>query len=209
MWVKICGITRLEDAWLAADLGAAAVGFVFWPQSRRFIEPAAAADIARSLPPAVTPVGVFVNEAADHVNAVAQAVGLGAVQLHGTETPEYCARIAVPVIKSVPVAKKFHMGLIADLPPGVTVLLDADDPVARGGTGRTVDWMAAREVARTRQTILAGGLTPENIATAIRAVEPYGVDVSSGVESRPGIKDCRRMRLLFDAIRSGAGETGR
>jgi phosphoribosylanthranilate isomerase len=202
MWVKICGITRREDALFAAGLGAAAVGFVFWPGSPRFIEPIAAGDIARGLPASVTPVGVFVNQPAEHVNAVAQALGLGAVQLHGTETPEYCARITAPVIKTVPVGSGFRMTAIADLPAGVTVLLDVDDPVARGGTGRAVDWIVAREVARARRTILAGGLTPENVVTAIRTVEPGGVDVSSGVESDPGIKDHRRLRRFFDAIRS-------
>jgi phosphoribosylanthranilate isomerase len=204
MWVKICGITRREDAWLAADLGAAAVGFIFWPGSRRFIEPTAAGDIVRGLPASVVPVGVFVNQPAEHVNAVAQALGLGAVQLHGVETPEYCARVAVPVIKAVPVGGDFRVAAVADLPAGVTVLLDVDDPVAHGGTGRTVDWTAAREVARVRRTILAGGLTPENVGAAIRAVEPAGIDVSSGVESAPGIKDECCLRRFFDAIASSA-----
>lgn len=202
MWVKICGITRWEDAWLAAGLGAAAVGFVFWPGSRRSIEPMAAGDIVRRLPASVTPVGVFVNQPAEHVNAVAQALGLGAVQLHGAETREYCARITTPIIKAVPVGSGFRVTAVADLPAGVTVLLDVDDPVARGGTGRAVDWMAAREVARMRRTILAGGLTPENVVAAIRTVEPDGVDVSSGVESKPGVKDHRRLRRFFDAINS-------
>jgi phosphoribosylanthranilate isomerase len=209
MWVKICGITRREDAQLAADLGAAAVGFIFWPGSRRFIQPTAAGDIVRRLPASVIPVGVFVDQPVEHVNAVAQALGLGAVQLHGDETPEYCARVAAPVIKAVPIGGDFRMAAVADLPAGVTLLLDVDDPVARGGTGRAVDWTAAREVARTRRTILSGGLTPENVGAAIRAVEPAGLDVSSGVESEPGIKDERRLRRFFDAIASSAtGRTG-
>jgi phosphoribosylanthranilate isomerase len=202
MWVKICGITRREDASLAADLGAAAVGFVFWPGSRRFIEPTAATDIVCALSASVTTVGVFVNQPAEHVNAVAEALSLGAVQLHGAEPPEYCARITAPVIKAVPVGKGFSMTTVANLPAGVTVLLDVDDPVAYGGTGGTVDWSAAREVARARRTILAGGLTPENVVAAIRTVEPDGVDVSSGVESDLGIKDHCLLRRFFEAIRS-------
>lgn len=204
MWVKICGITQREDAWLAAELGASAVGFVFWPASRRFIEPMAAGDIVRRLPASVIPVGVFVDQPAEHVNAVAQAIGLGAVQLYGTETPEYCARVVAPVIKAVPVGVDFSTAAVADLAASLTVLLDVDDPVARGGTGRTVDWTAAREVARMRRTILAGGLTAENVGAAIRAVEPYGIDVSSGVECQPGIKDQHRLRRFFDAIASSA-----
>jgi phosphoribosylanthranilate isomerase len=204
MWVKICGINRREDARLAAGLGASAVGFVFWPGSRRFIEPMAARDIVRGLPVSVMPVGVFVNQPAAHVNAVAQALGLGAVQLHGAETPDYCARITAPVIKAVPVGSGFRMAAVADLPAGVTVLLDVDDPVARGGTGRAVDWVVARNVARVRRTILAGGLTPENVGAAIRAVEPDGIDVSSGVESEPGVKDQCRLRRFFEAISPSA-----
>jgi phosphoribosylanthranilate isomerase len=205
MWVKICGITRREDATLAAVLGAAAVGFVFWPESRRYIEPTAAVKIARSLPASVTPVGVFVDQRVELVNAVVQEVGLGAVQLHGSEAPEYCAQIAAPVIKAVPVGSGFRMTAVTGLPAGVTVLLDVDDPVARGGTGRLVDWAAARKVARVRRTILAGGLTPENVGAVIRAVEPGGVDVSSGVESGPGIKDPHRLRRFFQAVHSAAG----
>jgi phosphoribosylanthranilate isomerase len=205
MWVKICGITRREDAELAAELRAAAVGFVFWPGSRRFIEPTAAADIARGLPAPVTPVGVFVDQPVEYVNAVVQEVGLGAVQLHGAETAEYCAQITAPVIKAVPVGSGFRMTAVTGLPAGVTVLVDVDDPVARGGTGRPVDWAAARKVARVRRTILAGGLTPENVGAAIRAVEPGGVDVSSGVESEPGIKDPHRLRRFFQAVHSAAG----
>ncbi len=205
MWVKVCGITRREDAWLAADLGAAAVGFVFWPGSRRFIQPRDAGDVARGLPASVARVGVFVNQSAEHVNEVAQSLRLGAVQLHGAETADYCARIAAPVIKAVPVGRGFRMAAIASVPANATVLLDVDDPVARGGTGRTIDWVAAREVARGRRTILAGGLSPENVVAAIRAVEPDGVDVSSGVECDPGVKDHGRLQQLFDAIRSTAG----
>jgi phosphoribosylanthranilate isomerase len=204
MWVKICGITRREDALLAARLGASAVGFVFWPGSRRFIKPIEARAIARSLPALVTAVGVFVDQPLEHVEAIARLVGLGAVQLHGAESAEYCSQLTAPIIKAVPVGEGFRLSTIADLPPAVTILLDAADSSTHGGTGRTIDWAMASQVARTRRAILAGGLTPANVADAIRAVRPYGVDVSSGVELFPGVKHENRLRRFFEALRTSA-----
>ena len=196
MIVKICGITRLEDAHAAVAVGANAIGFIFWPDSPRFIDPYRARAIARSLPPFVTPVGVFVDQPADYVSAVASLVPLGTVQLHGSETPEYAAGIARPILKAV---------TLADPDPGrwpsrVMLLLDVHDPVKRGGTGRTIDWEAAASVAARRPVLLAGGLTPENIGEAMTRVRPRGVDVSSGVESAPGIKSHERLTALFRAI---------
>lgn len=202
MWVKICGITRGEDASLAARLGVQAVGFVLWPGSRRFIKPAEAKAIARDLPPSVTPVGVFVDQRFEHVTAIARLVGLGAVQLHGSESAEYCSRVRAPVIKAVAVGEGFCPSSLTDLPPIVTLLLDAADLAVHGGTGRTVDWAIASQVARTRRTILAGGLTPGNVAAAIRAVQPYGVDVSSGVERFPGVKHEDRLRRFLEEVRA-------
>lgn len=206
MWVKICGITRQEDALLAAELGADALGFVFWSGSPRFVDPAAARAIVRALPPAVVAVGLFVDEPVEHVKAVAYEVGLGAVQLHGSETVEYCARLTVPVIKAVGVGANFCVATIASWPASVMVLLDADDPDKHGGTGVTANWAAAAAVASGRQVILAGGLAPDTVAEAIRLVRPFGVDVSSGVESRPGVKDAGRLRAFFEAVRSSAAE---
>jgi phosphoribosylanthranilate isomerase len=196
MLVKICGITRPEDAEAAVDSGAGAIGFIFWPKSPRFIDPFRAEKIAARLPAFVTPVGVFVNQSAEYVNGVARLVRLGAVQLHGDETIEYAATIRSAVIKALKVGDTR-----VDFWPGRdTVLLDADDPVRRGGTGQTVDWAGAASVAARRKVLLAGGLTPENVCDAIARVRPFGIDVSSGVERAPGIKDHQRLRALFEAV---------
>jgi len=201
--VKICGITRAEDAELAIALGASAVGFVMWPRSPRFLEPARARDIVRSLPPFVTPVGVFVDQPAGHVKDVAAVVGLGAVQLHGNEDVGFCRAIGRRVIKAASVAQA--IALAAFWPPEVTLLLDAVDAERRGGSGQTVDWTAAAGLAARRRIILAGGLTPENVTDAIRTVRPFAVDVSSGVESAPGVKDEHRLRAFFAAVAAAEG----
>jgi phosphoribosylanthranilate isomerase len=201
--VKICGITRVGDAELAAALGAAAVGFVMWPRSPRFLEPARARDIVRALPPFVTPVGVFVDQPVGHVKDVAAVVGLGAVQLHGNEDVGFCRAIGRRVIKAASAAQA--AALAAFWPPEVTLLLDAVDAERRGGTGLTVDWTAAAALAAHRRIILAGGLTPENVGEAIRTVRPFAVDVSSGVESAPGVKDEHRVRAFFAAVAAAEG----
>ena len=203
MFVKICGITRLEDAEAAVEAGASAIGFVFWPKSPRFIDPYRARAIAARLRPFVTPVGLFVNQAREHVNAVASLVRLGAVQLHGDETPEFAASIAAPVIRALPIEQANAW------PEGTTLLLDAHDPVQRGGTGRTIDWTAAAAIASRRRVLLAGGLTPDNVAEAIAHVRPFGIDVSSGVERAPGIKDHQRLRALFEAVHDSGHITTR
>jgi phosphoribosylanthranilate isomerase len=200
MRVKICGITRERDAVLAAELGAAAIGLVFWPASPRHVSLARARAIIARLPPAVTPVGVFVNQPLEDVRRIADSAGLGAVQLHGDEPLEYARGILQPVIKAIGVSGTFEPRALDAWPPEVTVLLDAHDPARRGGTGRPIDWKAAAAAAARRPIFLAGGLTPRNIAAAVSDVRPYGVDVSSGVEASPGIKDEARMRQLFAAL---------
>ena len=205
MIVKICGITRLEDAEAAVAAGAAAIGFIFWPQSPRFIDPHRARTIAAALPPFVTPVGVFVNQPIDYVNGVASLVRLGAVQLHGDETPAFAAGAAAPVMKAVTVDSLDA----AVWPARVRLLLDVHDPIARGGTGRTVDWSAAADLAAGREILLAGGLTPDNVADAVARVRPFGIDVSSGVERAPGIKDHQRLRALFEAVHDAGHITTR
>jgi phosphoribosylanthranilate isomerase len=205
MLVKICGITRLEDAEAAVAAGASAIGFVFWPKSPRRIDPHRARTIAAMLPPFVTPVGVFVDQPLDYVNDVAGLVRLGAVQLHGDETPKFAAGVSAPVIKAVSPGR-------ADVrawPLRVRLLLDVHDPVARGGTGRTIDWTAAAAISAQREIVLAGGLTPDNVAGAIARVRPYGIDVSSGVERAPGIKDHGRLRALFEAVHDAGHLTTR
>ncbi len=200
MHVKICGITRTEDALLAAELGATAVGFVLWPGSTRAVDPFRARSIARHLPPLVSVVGVFVDQPIEYVKRVARLVPLDAVQLHGCESAEYCGDAGTRVIKAIRAADTAADDL-ERWPRNVVILLDAGDRAQRGGTGRTVDWNVAARVARTRPTILAGGLRPDNVSEAARRVRPWGVDVSSGVEVRPGIKDPARLREFFEALR--------
>jgi phosphoribosylanthranilate isomerase len=190
----------MEDALLAAELGASAIGFVFWPASPRFIDPDRAASIARALPALITTVGVFVDQPIEEVQRVAQRVALTAIQLHGAESLAYTERILQPVIKAVSVDDRFAAESLDRIPPEITVLLDAHDPVRRGGTGRTIDWRSASEAAVRRPVFLSGGLNPANVADAITRVRPYGVDLSSGIESSPGVKDPGRLRALFEAI---------
>jgi phosphoribosylanthranilate isomerase len=197
--VKICGITNVEDARLAADFGASAVGLVFWPRSPRCVTLARAEEIVAALPPLVSAVGVFVNQVDDAAHAVRE-IGLSAVQFHGDEPPQSYEAFPVRVIKAIAVREAGARDLVAAVPPAATVLLDAHDPIQRGGTGRTIDWSIAATIARERPVILSGGLTPANILDAIQAVHPYAVDVSSGVESSPGQKDPARLRALFDAL---------
>jgi phosphoribosylanthranilate isomerase len=147
---------------------------------------------------------VFVDAPLDHVMAVARFVRLGVVQLHGHEPMQYCRRVGLPVIKAAAIGPSFDQSAVVKLPPGMTVLVDVDDRRAHGGTGRTVNWTTARQVATLRRTILAGGLTPGNVSDAIECVRPYGVDVSSGVESRPGQKDADLIRTFIDAVRSAS-----
>jgi phosphoribosylanthranilate isomerase len=204
MFVKICGITRREDALAAARFGASAVGFVFWRASPRFVDPDTAAAIRAVIPDGVQVVGVFVDQAVDEINAVADRVQLSAVQLHGGEDVAFAARVCRPVIKAVTLEGE----TLAGWPDGTLLLIDAHDPIRRGGTGRVIDWSTAAAVAGRRRVLLAGGLSPENVREAIARVRPFGIDVSSGVESAPGIKDQARLRKLFDAVASAerAGE---
>jgi phosphoribosylanthranilate isomerase len=200
MLVKICGITSARDAEAAVEAGAGALGFVFWPKSPRYIDPHRAREIVSSLPAFVVPVGVFVNQPAAQVRGIAALVDLGAVQLHGDEDVLYAAALDYPVIKAVSIEQGDEPERIDIWPRRTTLLLDVSDPVRRGGTGRTIDWSAAAPIAARRRTVLAGGLTPDNVADAVARVRPFGIDVSSGVERAPGVKDPERLRALFEAI---------
>jgi phosphoribosylanthranilate isomerase len=204
MLVKICGITRREDARAALDAGARALGFVFWPKSPRFIDPYRARAIVATLPPFVTAVGLFVNQPGEYVTGVASLVKLGAVQLHGDESIAFAETIRYPLIKALTLRDD-----IRRWPGRATVLLDAHDPEQRGGTGRTIDWSAAAVVAARRPILLAGGLTPENVAEAVARVRPFGIDVSSGVEKAPGIKDHHKIKALFEAVHAITDVTAR
>jgi phosphoribosylanthranilate isomerase len=199
--VKICGVRRVEDALLAAELGADAVGFVFWPSSPRFIEPAEAEAIAAALPPFVTTVGVFVDQSDRRVKEIADRLNLGAIQLHGSEAAASYLDGRRRVIKAVAVQDgEDCLPAVRAVPAAATVLLDAHDPIKRGGTGRPIDWTQAAAAAAARRVILSGGLRAGNVREAIATVKPYGIDVSSGVESSPGVKDSAKMRALFTAV---------
>ena len=199
LFVKICGITRVQDADLAVELGATALGFIFWPGSARFIAPNDARDIVQKLSAEVTTVGVFVNEPLELVTQIMDVAGLDVAQLHGAESPEYCRRLRPAPIKALTM-KNGDFLTVGEFDPDVLILLDAHDPARHGGTGRTIDWSAARKVAVARPTILSGGLNAGNVGAAIASVEPYGIDVSSGVESSPGVKDAARLRSFFEAL---------
>ncbi len=200
--VKICGITNWDDARLSVDLGASALGFNFYPASPRAISPADAWKIIRRLPPFVEAVGVFVDWPALVVDAMARALHLGAVQLHGGESPKIVGALGRKhrVIKAVQVRRGFRLASLSKYRRADALLLDGFARGLHGGTGRTVDWKLARAARKYGRIILAGGLTPENVAEAIRVAEPYAVDVASGVEARPGRKDTARLRALFAAI---------
>ena len=198
--VKVCGIGRRQDALLAVELGASALGFVFWPRSPRAVTAGVVRDITDGLPPFVSRVGVFVNEPRASVLATAVEAGLTGIQLHGDEDASAYLDSPLPVIKALPVSKGFSLSAVEDLPPRVTVLLDAHDPARRGGTGQVIEWTVAAAAARLRPVILSGGLTPENVQRAAAEVQPYAVDVSSGVESAPGIKDEHKLRAFFAAL---------
>lgn len=202
--VKICGLRKREDAELAASLGAAALGFVFWPDSPRFVDPYRVRPIVRALPPFVATVGVFVDQPVEYVMGVAGLLNLSAIQLHGAEPIEPYSHSSYRLIKAVPVTDGFEGRELARIPAAVTILLDAHDPVRRGGTGRTIDWSHAAVAARARPVILSGGLSPDNVGTAVELVRPYAIDVSSGVESSPGVKDPTKLRALFAALHAAA-----
>lgn len=207
--VKICGITSADDARAAVEAGADALGFVFWPGSPRGVTAEQAARIVRDLPVSVTSVGVFVNERPDKIRRIVAAVRLRAVQLHGDEPMGEWGAAGVTCIKSVAVTADLDPDPFAGWPGDVLPLLDVHDPVRRGGTGLTVDWDVAARLARDRPVMLAGGLRPENIEDAIARVAPHSVDVSSGVEDRPGIKNARRIRDLMDAVARADARTWR
>jgi phosphoribosylanthranilate isomerase len=198
--VKICGMTRAGDAALAVQMGADAVGFVFWPESPRAVTPDVARAIAATVPPLVARVGVFVNAPAREVTEIVRSVGLDAVQLHGDEPVDAYASVPARIIKAVVLESAADVERAAALPAHVTPLVDAADRIRRGGTGSLADWSYAAELAGRRLVMLAGGLTAENVAEAVRVVRPWAVDVSSGVETTPGVKSAERLAQFFAAV---------
>jgi phosphoribosylanthranilate isomerase len=203
--VKICGITNAPDALAAAASGADALGLMFYEGSPRHITVKAAAEIARQLPPFVIKVGVFVNAPEDAVLRAIGECGLNILQFHGDETPEYCGLFPVMTIKAFRVRDRESLKALADYQTDA-FLLDAHTLGKLGGTGATFNWDLAIEARKLgRPIFLAGGLTPENVAEAVRRVQPYAVDVSSGVEFSPGKKDHQKVAAFIKAAKgSGA-----
>jgi phosphoribosylanthranilate isomerase len=201
--LKICGITSWVDARWACDAGADYLGFNFYARSPRYILPAKARKIVERLPAHVAAVGVFVNESEMKMLEITRTVGLGYLQLHGDESPAAVARLArsVRVIKAVRVRESFRPAQLSRFKHAAEILLDGFDRRQRGGTGKTFDWDVARRSNRYGRIFLAGGLTSENIAEAIRIAKPYAVDICSGVEQKPGKKDPQKLKQLTHALR--------
>lgn len=198
--IKICGITNLDDAMAAADAGADALGFNFYKKSLRYIEPEKAAEIIAQLPPFIVSVGVFVNEREDRIYEIKQLTCLQAIQLHGDESPEFCQRFGNRAIKAFQVKDKETIKHMAHYRVGA-FLLDSYRDGVRGGTGMTFDWHLAVVAKTFGKVILAGGLTPANVAEAVKLVQPYGVDVAGGVEKEMGIKDHAKMKKFISEVR--------
>ena len=202
--VKICGITNLEDAVAAVEYGADALGFVFVPSPRE-VTVEQVSYIVASLPPFIIKVGVFVDEKLERIKEAIEVCGLDLVQLHGSESPEFCGALSPRVIKGFRVKDESILSVLPRYKVGA-YLLDSFDMEKRGGTGKTFNWDIARKAAEERRIILAGGLTPDIVRQAIEKAKPYAVDVSSGVESGPGKKDKEKIRAFIAAAKS-KGET--
>ena len=201
MKVKICGITNIDDELYTAELDADALGFIFVKSSPRYITPKAARKILQELPPFIVPVGIFVDVPQQEIIGVIEQTGIKCVQLHGNETPKQLAGFPVPVYKSFRVYSSFNLEILRRY-KGSAYLLDTKISGKLGGTGQTFDWEIAVKAKEYGRIILAGGLNPENVLEAIRKIQPYAIDVNSGVESAPGKKDKNKLEQLFKTIRS-------
>ena len=199
--IKVCGVTRPADAQAAAQAGADAIGINLWPKSKRFAAPDVAAEVADAIPPGVLRVGVFVDADPAAVADAAERLDLDHVQLHGDEPPDQVASLGPGAFKAVRLSGPEVLERLDEW-PGPFVLVDAYQPGEPGGTGRIADWQLAAQAARRRPVWLAGGLRPDNVAEAVARVRPYGVDVASGVESAPGIKDSEAIQAFISAARA-------
>lgn len=201
--MKICGITNWTDARRAIESGADFLGFNFYPGSPRYVTPGKARGIVEKLPRGVAAVGVFVNEREEKMLEIARRVGLDYLQLHGEESPETVAHLQreMPVIKAVRVQRPFRAAQVSRYRSASALLLDGFDRKLRGGTGKTFDWKLARRAKPYGKIFVAGGLAPENVGEAIRVAQPYAVDVSSGVEAKPGKKDAARLKAFAKAVK--------
>jgi phosphoribosylanthranilate isomerase len=203
--IKICGITNLEDAQLAAELGADALGFIFYPKSPRYIRVTDAANICHRLPPFVTKVGVFVDELEYEIEKALGECLLTALQFHGDEPPGFCQKFAAKAIKAIRVRAAESLRAAAEYDVDA-LLLDTYTDAQRGGTGMAFDWSLAVQAKQFGPPIiLSGGLNADNVSEAIRAVQPYAVDVSSGVEREPGRKDPDKLRRFIERVKSTRG----
>lgn len=201
--IKLCGFTRDEDVDALAHVDADAAGFVLWHGSPRAVTVTRAVELARRLPVSVTPVGVMVRPTVGEAGMAVATIGLGELQLHGVADPTPYFALGVPIVWVAPLVD----GVAPVAPRGTLLMVDAHDPERHGGTGRTVDWTQAARLARGARLVLAGGLTPENVHRAVSIVRPYGIDVSSGIETAPGVKSVDRIQRFVAAARRPLSET--
>jgi phosphoribosylanthranilate isomerase len=204
MKIKICGLTNKNDALNAIALNVDALGFIFYEHSPRYISPETVETFMLDLPPFINAIGVFVNATSDYITSVVQRCKLNAIQLHGSEPPEFCTQFSLPTIKAIPVREHSDITAIPKYKGCVNgILLDTKAENVHGGTGKTFDWGLALE-AKEYDTplILSGGINAKNIEKALKMVGPYGIDICSGVEKEPGIKDYNKMQELIGAIKS-------
>ena len=197
--IKFCGMTRLEDAMAAVALGVDAIGLVLTRSSRRSITPLLAREIRRALPPFVSAVALFMDDEPGFIAEAVAAVQPDLLQFHGGETVDDCVRYEVPYLKAIAMAGGDPRRVLHEHRAAAGLLFDAHAPGGAGGSGRTFEWSLV-PIGAVQPVILAGGLTPENVGTAIRAVQPYAVDVSSGIEAMPGVKDAEKMRRFVAAV---------
>lgn len=198
--VKICGITNLDDALFASEAGADALGFVFYKKSPRYVEPEKVRDIIKRLPPFVTTVGVFADQTEAEIKDIISETDIDIVQLHGEEPPEFCEGLNKRVIKAIRVRGMENLTEVKRY-KACALLLDTYDRNLKGGTGRIFNWEIAREAKVFNKIIIAGGLTPENVADAIKVAQPYAVDVSSGVEKQKGLKDHLKVKAFIYKVK--------
>ncbi|MBI3555026.1 MAG: phosphoribosylanthranilate isomerase [Deltaproteobacteria bacterium] len=201
MKIKVCGITRLEDAQLASELGAWALGFIFHRKSPRYIEPAQAGKIVAALNSRVRFAGVFVNATLEEIENTQKISGIDLVQLHGDETPEFCASVRTEMLKAVRPRSQADIDALSAFRSVRTFLIDAAVEGEYGGTGQVANWKLASAALQHGEVFLSGGLNAGNVTEALYSVQPSGLDVSSGVEKSPGIKDAVKLRLFFENIR--------
>jgi len=200
--IKICGITNIEDALLAAGLGADALGFIFYKDSKRYISSEDALSIKSQLPPFISTVGVFVNQDIEELKTVKEEVGFDVYQLHGEESPNYCKKLGVNIIKAIRMKNK-PKDIDLESYPVNAFLFDTYSSSEYGGTGESFDWQLLKDIGHSKKIILSGGLTPQNVAGAIEIVKPYAVDVSTGVEEYPGKKNPVKLQQFISMVRNG------